>query len=104
MNKSCVFLEVPISEETATNLQNYMMYTGYDQSTAIENAIYLLTWQYAADKGYPKKGNIITSGKKYPCWVLGEKNDTARNIKLYRIIEEKTIYSIRADQVEIMDD
>ena len=102
MTKSYVSLEVPISEETALNLHNYMMYTGIDQTTAIEHAIYLLTWQFEADKGYPKRGNIIISGKKYPCWVIGEMVDT-RNIKQYRIVDGTNVDCIRADQVEILD-
>ncbi len=104
MDKSNVFLNIPISSEVANRFKNYIKITGMNETQALEWAINRLASQFEVDEGFPKKG-IIHTGCKNACWVLGEAKNTTHNIKLYRIVKEgeTTVQTINSIQVEILD-
>ena len=104
MSKSNIFLEVPVSKETADSFNSYVKITGIDATYALEWAINRLTMLHKPDEGYPKKGFIVYSkDNKSPCWVLGESIEKKYGIKQYRIARGTDVDFIRADQIEIID-
>ena len=103
MNKSNVVLNVPISQEIIDRFNNYIILTGIDATYALEWAIKRLTMLHQCDEGYPKKAVIHYSKSTESCWVLGEKIDQDSELKLYRIGRGTDVDTIRADQIEVLD-